>query len=142
MLVLKNSIFILALIYGGYYDYKKRIIPDKVHLIIIISSFLTNFYPLDSILGLFVLPIFFIVPVFYKEDSVGGGDIKLVGAISFFLGLKNGIIAIIIGLLLAIVFSLLVLKRDRFDSFPLGPYLAAGSFISLLIWFLLIIRRV
>ncbi|WP_312907899.1 A24 family peptidase [Tissierella praeacuta] len=133
MLVLKNSIFILTLLYAGYYDYKDRIIPDKVHLLIIISSFFANFNLLSSILGLFILPIFFIVPVFYKEDSIGGGDIKIVGAIGFFLGFGRGIIAIIAALFIAIIFNLWVLKRDRFESFPLAPYIAIGSFISLII---------
>lgn len=133
MLVLKNSIFILTLLYSGYYDYKNRIIPDKVYPIIIISSFFANFNLLPSILGLFILPIFFIVPIFSNEDSVGGGDIKLIGAVSFFLGFRRGIIAIIAALFIAVIFSLWVLKRDRFESFPLAPYLAIGSFISLII---------
>lgn len=133
MLAFKNLIFILTLIYAGYIDYRKRIIPDKVHVIIILLSLMANFNPFRSIIGLLLLPIPFIIPIFFNEDSVGGGDIKIVGAIGFFLGLERGMIAVIIGLAIAVVFSLFILKKDRKDSFPFGPYIAIGSIISLLI---------
>ena len=133
MLAFKNLIFILTLIYAGYIDYRKRIIPDKVHVIIILLSLMANFNPFRSIIGLLLLPIPFIIPIFFNEDSVGGGDIKIVGAIGFFLGLERGMIAVIIGLAIAVVFSLFILKKDRKDSFPFGPYIAIGSIVSLLI---------
>ncbi len=133
MLAFKNLMFILTLIYAGYIDYRKRIIPDKVHVIIILLSLMANFNPFRSIIGLLLLPIPFIIPIFFNEDSVGGGDIKIVGAIGFFLGLERGMIAVIIGLAIAVIFSLFILKKDRKDSFPFGPYIAIGSIISLLI---------
>ena len=133
MLAFKNLMFVLTLIYAGYIDYRKRIIPDKVHVIIILLSLMANFNPFRSIIGLLLLPIPFIIPIFFNEDSVGGGDIKIVGAIGFFLGLERGMIAVIIGLAIAVIFSLFILKKDRKDSFPFGPYIAIGSIISLLI---------
>ncbi|HSH51652.1 MAG TPA: prepilin peptidase [Bacteroidales bacterium] len=132
MVVLKNLLFISILIYAGIYDYKKRIIPDKVHVIIMISALLSQFSIIQSILGLLILPIPFIIPIFSNEDSIGGGDIKLVGAIGFFLGLTKGTLAMIIGLSLSTIVSLLF-KKHRNQLVPLAPYLATGSIIAFLI---------
>ena len=132
MLILKNIIFISTLIYAGIYDYKKRIIPDRVHVIIMISALLSQFIIIQSILGLLILPIPFIIPIFFNEDSIGGGDIKLVGAIGFYLGLTKGTLAMIIGLSLSTIVSLL-LKKHRNQLVPLAPYLATGSIIAFLI---------
>ena len=132
MVVLKNILFISTLIYAGIYDYKRRIIPDKVHVIIMISALLSQFSIIQSILGLLILPIPFIIPIFFNEDSIGGGDIKLVGAIGFYLGLTKGTLAMIIGLSLSTIVSLL-LKKHRNQLVPLAPYLATGSIIAFLI---------
>ncbi|WP_129721371.1 prepilin peptidase [Xylanivirga thermophila] len=134
MLVFKNLIFILTIIYAGYIDFKKKIIPDRVHVIIMLSSLLIDFNLCQSITGLLFLPIPFILSVFFNEDTVGGGDIKIVGAIGFFLGLRKGTIAIIIGLTISVIFNLFIFNKNRNDSFPLAPYIAIGSFLSLLIF--------
>lgn len=132
MVVLKNLLFISTLIYAGIYDYKKRIIPDRVHVIIMISALLSQFSIIQSILGLLILPIPFIIPIFFNEDSIGGGDIKLVGALGFYLGLTKGILAMIIGLSLSTIVSLLQ-KKHRNQLVPLAPYLAIGSIIAFII---------
>ena len=132
MEIIKNLIFISILIYAGIYDYRKRIIPDKVHLIILMSAVLTDFNPIQSIIGLLILSIPFIIPIFFSENSIGGGDIKFVGSIGFFLGLNKGLVAIVIGLLLSIIVSI-IKKKDRNQSVPLGPYLATGSILTFLI---------
>ena len=130
-LILKNLIFIGALTYAGIYDYKSRIIPDKIHIIIIISSILANLSLRSSLLGFFLLPIPFIIPVFLDEKSIGGGDIKLVASIGFFLGLNRGVLAIIMALSIFTISSL-ILKRKEKDLVPLAPYLSIGSIITLL----------
>ena len=133
MLQVKNIIFVIIMIYAGISDYRSRTIPDKVYPIILLSTFLSNFNLMQSITGLIVLSILFIIPVFKDYNSVGGGDIKLVGSISFFLGLTRGTVAVMIGLSVALVFNLWILKKDKSDTFPLAPYLAVGSIITLLI---------
>lgn len=132
MLLIKYVVFTMTLIYAGYYDYKTRIILDRVHVIIIASALLANFDLLQSIVGFFLLPIPFIIAVLFKEDSVGGGDIKLTAAIGFFLGLMKGTMVLIIGQSLAILITV-IFKKNRKNTIPMAPYLAIGCFISLLI---------
>lgn len=132
MIIFKKLLFILILIYAGIYDYKKRIIPDKVHVAILVSALISSFNPIQSTLGLLILPIPFIVPIYFNENSIGGGDIKLVASIGFFLGLTKGIVAMIIALSLSTIISV-VFKRHSRELIPLGPYLAIGSIMSLLL---------
>lgn len=133
MVFLKNIVFIVTLLYTGYHDQKTTIIPNFVHLLIMISSLLADFKLVQSLLGLLILPIPFIIPIFYDENSMGGGDIKLVAAIGFFLGIIKGTTAIIIGLFLSLIVAVFILKKGKKDFIPLGPYFAAGSIITLLL---------
>lgn len=133
MLKLKYTIFILVLVYAGFYDVKKREIPDKVHLIILATSSITNFSIIKSLIGLIFISIPFVIPIYFDYNSVGGGDIKLSGAIGFFLGLKKGLISLIVGLTLALVFNKLIFRKKGKEIFPLAPYMAIGSIISLIV---------
>ncbi len=130
-MIIKNFIFILILIYAGYMDYKYRIIPDKVHLMFIALG-LIKLNVIQSILGLILLPIPFIISALINEDSIGGGDIKIVGSIGFFLGLSNGLIVIIFSLVLAISLNLFILKRGKKEGFPYAPYLAISCILFLI----------
>lgn len=133
MLKLKYSIFIATLLYAGIYDVKKREIPDKVHLIILATSLITNFSIIKSLIGLIFISIPFIIPIYFDYNSVGGGDIKLSGAIGFFLGLERGLISLIVGLTIALIFNKLVFRKKGKEIFPLAPYMAIGSIIALII---------
>lgn len=47
------------------------------------------------------MPLPFLVVALKKEGAMGGGDIKLVGACSFYLGFSGGVISRVFGLILA-----------------------------------------
>lgn len=132
MTFIKNILFIITTIYAGIIDYKTREIPNKVHIIILLLS-LININLKQSLIGLILLPIPFIIPIFIDYNSVGGGDIKLIGAMGAFLGFKKGIIALIISLTLALILNLLIFKKNKKEIFPLAPYMAIGSFITILL---------
>lgn len=46
-----------------------------------------------------------------KEGSIGGGNIKLMGACGFVLGVKRGYIALMLGLFLAVLFQTAYAKK-------------------------------
>ncbi len=132
MMIIKYIIFILVLIYAGLKDIKTREIPDKVHIIILIVSLIGNFNLIKSLIGLIFISIPFIIPIYFDYESVGGGDIKLAGAIGFFLRLRKGLFALIVGLTIALIFNLIIFRRKGDEIFPLAPYMAVGSILSLL----------
>lgn len=131
MLVIKNVLFVLVLIYASYCDIKTRIIPDKVHVMILLLGLIQVNW-VDSILGLLLVPLPFLVVALVKEGSMGGGDIKLVGACSFFLGFSNGLVGSSVGLLLVIL-SYKYIKFDFSKNVALVPYLSLGFIQNLAI---------
>lgn len=131
MIILKNLVFILILIYAAYYDYKNRIVLDRIHLMLIGASILANFSLAESIKGFLLLPVPLIIPAFLNEHSMGGGDIKIVSAIGFFLGFEKGSIALLIAFSIVIIINMLMLKKGIKESFPLVPYLTIGCIITL-----------
>lgn len=135
LLIIKNILFVAVLIYASYCDIKTRIIPDKVHVMIILLGLIQVSW-LDSILGICLVPLPFLVVALLKEGSMGGGDIKLVGACSFFLGFSNGLLGSSVGLAFGILVNMLYfwyMKLDYTGKVALVPYLGIGFMYNILI---------
>jgi leader peptidase (prepilin peptidase)/N-methyltransferase len=129
--VIKNVLFVVVLIYASYSDIKTRIIPDKVHMMILLLGLIQVSW-LDSILGMLLVPLPFLAVALLKVGSMGGGDIKLVGACSFFLGFSNGLVGSSVGLAFGILVNVLYfwyIKLDYTGKVALVPYLGIGYVI-------------
>lgn len=132
MLIIKGYIFAQILIFVAYHDARTKEIPDAVHILIILTA-LIGINPINSIVGLIVVPLPFLLIAILKESSIGGGDIKLMGACGFLLGMVGGFFASITGLILALCFNFYK-RKGKSESFPLAPYLAVGCFAAYLIF--------
>lgn len=114
-------------------DIKTRNVSDLVHILIIliaIPSLCTY-----NILGGIVGGLLFLAPNFRCNGSMGGADIKFMFASGLILGLIKIIIATIIGLVVAIIFTKLsdfILKKNE-KRIAYIPYLSIGCIITLLI---------
>jgi len=134
--IIKGILYVLILAYASFYDIKTKTIPDKVHIVIVIVA-LINLNSLNSIIGLLLVPIPFFITALIKGGGIGGGDVKFMVANGFFLGVKGGFIASIIGLTLAVVANFIyykIKKKDKNISFPLAPYLSIGCFLTYLLF--------
>ena len=149
------AVFIFILIIISVIDYRYRIIPDilSIPLIFIglifslINRFLGSNLILkfgNSFLGILCgIIIFYLIGIigekFFKKEVLGGGDIKLVGAIGSFLGLNAMLISIFIGSLIGTLFSIILIygfKKSKWNDYiPYGPFLSLGSIIYLLFFF-------
>lgn len=68
-----------------------------------------------------------------KGRAMGGGDVKLMAAAGLLLGVKNIILALILGCILGSVIHIGRMKIQNKESMlAFGPYLAEGIFISML----------
>ncbi len=67
----------------------------------------------------------------FKKESIGDGDIKLMGIIGIILGLTNGFIALFMGSLLGLIFSFIIIKKNKEGIIPFGPFLLIGALITL-----------
>ncbi|HEX2958877.1 MAG TPA: prepilin peptidase [Chitinispirillaceae bacterium] len=125
-------------------DIKKYIIPDQFTLPYIVLglglAFLPHdLHPLDSFLGiaagggtlLFIGKLGSII--LRKEETMGGGDIKLMAAFGALFGWKLAFLSIMLGALAGSLSGIfmIILKNLKLDhKIPFGPFLAAGIFIS------------
>ncbi|MCX7748232.1 MAG: prepilin peptidase [Clostridia bacterium] len=132
LLIIKGLVFFEILLFTAYHDAMTKEIPNIVHLLILLTA-LISFHPLSSIIGFFVVPLPYLLTALLKDGGIGGGDIKLMGACGFMLGVWGGVFAGIAGLTLAVTFNLVKCKK-RQDSFPLAPYLSLGCVIAYLIF--------
>lgn len=129
--ILQGVFFYLLLIISAYTDVKKRIIPNTVCLLIALTG-LISFSPV-KLLGIFIA-IPFSLAAIAKENSIGGGDIKLTGAAGMVLGFSKGIYGLVVALTLVLLYYLIIKvvnnirkrKIPKHLSFPLAPFLAIG----------------
>ena len=132
MLVFQLLAFVILLTYAALIDLRTRTIPDHIPVLIILIG-LIDMELIPSILGLMIVPLPFFIMALLKENSVGGGDIKLMGACGFYLGLQAGYVASILGLMFAIIVHLVysvIGSKKMNKSIPLAPYLGAGCLIA------------
>ena len=82
-----------------------------------------------------IFGLFLIVTLILKK-SPGGADIKLSAAVSFVTGLSRSLVALMIGMTLAVVTMTVLSKLKKYDRekpFPLLPFISVGAMIGYLI---------
>ena len=122
--MVKNILFYAILLYTSVRDHKTHTVPDSVHVLILLAA-LSGIRWFSSLLGFLLVPLPFLAAALRKPESMGGGDIKLMAACGFFLGLEKGFLATFTGLALSVLVQGAFL-RNRNVPFALIPYLAAG----------------
>jgi len=125
-------------------DLKEQLIPDVLVVIVLISSIihkaLLHFlegipYPLtDSLLGLIIAGGLFLLIVFVSRGGMGGGDVTLIGALGFVLGVRGILMVIFLSFVLGSVISIFLLAariKSRKDPIPFGPFIVISFYITL-----------
>lgn len=119
-------------------DFRLFIIPDALNIGIAIlgagTAILQKDY-LNHVLAAVIGALFFgAIVLATRGQGMGGGDIKLAGAMGLLLGLPDVVFAFmsafIIGALWGV--SLMILRKKTLkDAVPFGPFLVIGTFLSL-----------
>jgi leader peptidase (prepilin peptidase)/N-methyltransferase len=142
VVVVMGAISIFAFI--AWIDYRTMEIPDWCHLILFGLGCLQigcgESIALESrLLGIFAMSLPMFVANLIRQDSFGGGDIKMCGATGFLLGVSQVMFGSMMALLLAGMYgsiALLLRAKKPKDSFPLGPFLSLGFVVTMLIEYL------
>lgn len=131
----QGSILCFLLLFASNSDIHIREVPDSVSIMIAITALigkeLANIPIMLLAAVLITLPQLAIAII--KPNTYGGADIKLMAACAFLLGFEKGLIAIIVGLLIAVICTVITreMKNQSLkDPFALIPYLAAGSMLA------------
>lgn len=124
-------------------DSKYMIINDSPLLIASILIFILTWYSAgikEALLSIFngfiIFGVAYLLQLFgyiaFKQEALGGGDIKLSFVAGMLLGIKFGIVYIVLASFLAFPYALYITIKNKENMLPFGPFLVA----SLLIVFL------
>ena len=140
--VIRISVFMIIMIIASVRDIRTRTIPDLMPVFIAAVSFIPSGHP--YILGILVAMPLLMAGVVY--GGIGGGDIKIVGAVGLVLGFRITMAGLILALIFMLSFHLIRklpvftnrksvtnclqnednCKKKTKDSYPMVPFLTAG----------------
>ncbi len=133
-----SSAFLVTIVSDFMYYY----ISDRVILISLIIVLITKFVFLDVttciysiISGVVMFLIMMLIKLLgnkmFKKESLGDGDIKLVGVIGASIGIIPSLISIFIASITGLIFAIFSKSDDKSGIVPFGPFILLGSIISL-----------
>ena len=132
-LMVKGTLFGLLLLSAAVWDMRSREIPNLIPALLLLCG-LIGFRPAASAAGLFLVGgPFLLTAVLIKRDgfAIGGGDVKLMGACGFVLGVWPGLIQTVLSLSLAVLAGLVeccLQKRPlSMVRLPLAPFFCFGG---------------
>lgn len=128
MLTLHCILLCQVLILAGAIDAVTCEIPDWVPLFIMALG-LAEFRPASALSGFLLVPLPFLLAALWT-GKLGGGDVKLMAASGFSLGVTRGIWMMVWGLALGLLWNAAFHRGKK--SIPLAPFLASGCFLVLL----------
>lgn len=122
-------------------DFKYYIILDKPILIagIIVLACKLLFFGVETFIislcsGFLVFFFMYFIKTvgdkLFKQESLGGGDVKLSTFFGVLLGIRLSIVALIIGSFLAFPCALYASLTNKDREIPFGPFLITGLYIS------------
>ncbi|TWH59310.1 leader peptidase (prepilin peptidase)/N-methyltransferase [Desulfitobacterium sp. LBE] len=136
--IIKGLLFSVFLIIAAICDMRKREIPDAIPFFILVAGFL-SVNMVEALIGMFLTGIpYLLAAVLIKKDtgfSIGGGDIKLMGACGFVLGAPFGALQSIFSLLLALATGMCIKafssnRKWNSITLPLAPFFCVGGILS------------
>lgn len=141
---LLSIVFISMLLIIIISDYQTMIIPDSVlivfsAIIIIVKVFVVGIdgvaISLLHAIGSFVFML--LIKLFgdfiFKKESMGGGDIKLLGVFGLMFGFPMSIVSVFIAAIIGLPVSLILLKKNSTHEIPFGPFLAISAILIVLL---------
>lgn len=115
-------------------DFRYYIILDSSLLISSILILLLKFiffgsrtFLISVLSGILIFMFVFFIKIvgdkFFGQESLGGGDVKLVAIFGFSLGVRLSIVSLILGALFAFPFALYCAIANKDKVIPFGPFL-------------------
>ena len=130
-----------VLVWLAAIDIRSRILPDRIVLpatavTLVAQAALAPDRMAEWLLAAFGASLFLFIPALLRPGALGLGDVKLALLLGAALG-RGVVTALTVGLLAAAGFAaLLVLVQGRValkSTMPLGPFLAFGGIVALLV---------
>ena len=133
MVGIQAAVFTALLIAAAIKDGKTREIPPQLCIAVALVSLLD--FRAENLLGLGIALIVYVCGAWICPEQIGGGDIKLITAVSMVLGFIATAYGLIIAFTAELIWFLTLRKKaakqgaDQ-DGLPLAPFLAVGFLIT------------
>jgi len=123
-------------------DFTHFIVPLELNIIMFISSIIVYIYNSqnieDSIYSMFFLSLYFLVLMFligflFKKESMGYGDIILIGVISFWLGWVDALIIVFLSSIISLIHWIILSIKIKKTDIKL-PFGSSISFVSIFLY--------
>lgn len=117
-----------------YYISDRVLVMSYLSIIVVYLAFrsydeLISYIVTSVVIFLVMMGIKFIGNQLFKKESLGDGDIKLMAVLGLSLGLLNSFVSLFISSCIALIYSLIILSRNKEGIIPFGPFLIMGSMI-------------
>ena len=135
VITLSTAFLITAVSDFIYYYISDRVILISLIVILVSKYFFVGFDAVISSVisatALFGLMLFikFCGDRIFKRESLGGGDIKLMGVIGATIGFIPSLITLFISSVLGLIFSALATSDDKTHIVPFGPFLLISAIL-------------
>lgn len=148
----KYMVLTPLMISAFYIDHKKQIIPNRLSLTIfevgLVFMFIQGVSDINAVFnmiqGLVVgVSIFLIITLIggaiFGKETMGFGDVKLMGALGLFFGFQGIIAVAVLAFLIAALYSigLLIVQKIRHEELveyiAFGPFIVIASFIVIFV---------
>jgi prepilin signal peptidase PulO-like enzyme (type II secretory pathway) len=117
-----------------YYISDRVLIMSYFSIIIVYLTFRTyeelfGYIGTSIIIFLVMIGIKVIGNQLFKKESLGDGDIKLMAVLGLSLGLLNSFVSLFVSSCIALIYSIIVLAKNKEGVIPFGPFLIMGTMI-------------
>lgn len=128
MRILKIFAILCILLHATVTDFKKREVP-YIYIILLILTALIDFRASNMLGCLLSVPFYFCQR---NGRCMGGGDVLIVAALGFSLGLAPTLVTVIIGCIVFIIAGLVseIKKGKGKQLFPFVPALTIGYIVN------------
>lgn len=133
-------------------DYKLQIIPNRLTLTIfetgLVFSFLRGINNLNVAVEMWIgmllgagifLVLTFLGNLVFRKETMGFGDVKLMGALGLFFGWRSIIAISILSFFIAAIFSLILIVKNKIKKQDINEFIPFGPFIVLATFFVMFI---
>lgn len=122
-------------------DFEYYYISDRV-LVLSVIALITIYFIFDKsnllmriVSAIVLFGLMYAIKLFgnviFKRESLGDGDIKLMGVIGLSLGFLNSFVSLFFASVTGLIFSLITLKKNKEGIIPFGPFLIIGALLVL-----------
>lgn len=123
-------------------DFLYYYISDRVLVIGSLAVLAVNYYFLSInevfnsiICAVIIFAIMYFIKIcgniIFKKESLGDGDIKLMGVISLSIGLVNSFVTLFFGSIIGLIYSFMTSRKNKEGIIPFGPFLLIGALITI-----------